>query len=412
MGADALGGPPEAAGDSTAGNTAAVDLQSSLATGDYLSSARQAFAEDFKKEVVRGHFDVGTPPDTHRFYCMVNTKTGKSQLNAVGGETFVRPDGMTGLNSSGVAPLSCVKAEQLGVLITSGYVLKVNVKNAPLPAPATLVAPAVPAAAAVVPPAPPPPPASPILDRVDIAGVKLGMSPDQVRSVLKSRMLSDYYETTDSLVDHGSSANRYVNVIAAWSPAAGTAASDGAGGDGESFEVLFTPVPGKERALAIIHSTAYSASTAIHATALSNGLVAKYRGYAKADELPPSPTWRVQNDGSVLSGDGCSRRGIFGGLGQIGFESHTRSNPALKTTTEEFRYQIDHCGVAIVTEDDAASNPDAPLKDRLVARFTVTAYSPAIGFEGATMAAQLMQAAGGTSIKSAAHDKDLLTPRL
>jgi hypothetical protein len=401
IGADALSDPP------------ATDLQSSLSTGDYLSSARQAFSEDFKKEVVRGHFDVGTPPDTHRFYCLVNAKTGKSQLNAVGGETFMRPDGMTGLKSNGVAPLSCVKAEQQGVLVTEGYVVNVSVKNAAPPAPAVSATPPAPAAPAVVPAAPNPlAAAGPGPDRVDVAGVRLGMSPDQVRAVLKSRMLSNYFESTESLVEPGSSGSRYLNVIAAWTPASGSAAGDAANGDGESFEVLFTPVPGKERALAIVHSTAYSASTPIHATVLSNGLVAKYHGYAKADDLPPSPTWRMQSDGSVLSGDGCSRRGIFGGLGKIGFDAHPRSNPALKTTTEEFRYQIDHCGVAIITEDDAPSNPDAPPKDRLVARFTVTAYSPAIGFEGATTAAQLMQAAGGAASKSGAHDKDSSTPRL
>jgi hypothetical protein len=411
IGADALSDPPP------------TDLQSSLSTGDYLSSARQAFSEDFKKEVVRGHFDVGTPPDTHRFYCLVNAKTGKSQLNAVGGETFMRADGMTGLKSSGVAPLSCVKAEQQGVLVTEGYVVNLTVKNAAPPtpaAPAMLPAPAAPAGAAVVPAAPPPSASSPNPapaagmgpDRVDVAGVRLGMSPDQVRAVLKSRMLSDYFESTESLVEPVSSGSRYVNVIAAWTPASRVTSGDGTSGDGESFEVLFTPVPGKERALAIVHSTAYAASTPIHATVLRNGLVAKYHGYAKADDLQPSPTWRMQSDGSVLSGDGCSRRGIFGGLGKIGFDAQPRSNPALKTTTEEFRYQIDHCGVAIVTEDDAASNPDAPLKDRLVARFTVTAYSPAIGFEGATTAAQLMQAAGGAASRSGAHERDSSTPRL
>jgi hypothetical protein len=409
IGADALSDPP-AADSSTAGNPAATDLQSALATGDYFSSAKQAFSEDFNKEVVRGHFDVGTPPDTHRFYCLVNAKSGKIELNAVGGDTFVRPDGMTGLKSSGVAPLSCVKAEQLGVLVTTGYVVNVTIKNAPPPAPAApaasaaLATAAASAAPAATPAAPPPAASASVADRVDVAGVRLGMSPDQVRAVLKARMLSEYYESTESLVEPVSSSNRYVNVIAAWTRVAG--------GDGESFEVLFTPVPGKERALAIIHSTAYSASTLIHATALSSGLVSKYRGYPKADDLPPSPTWRMQGDGSVQSGDGCSRRDIFGGIGNVGFDAHTRSNPALKTTTEEFRYQIDHCGVAIITEDDAASNPDAPLKDRLVARFTVSAYSPTIGFEGATMAAQLMQAAGSTAIKSGARDKDSLAPKL
>jgi hypothetical protein len=400
VGADALSDPPAGADSST-------DLQSSLATGDYFSSAKQAFSEDFNKEVVRGHFDVGTPPDTHRFYCLVNAKSGKIELNAVGGETFVRPDGMTGLKSSGVAPLSCVKAEQLGVLVTTGYVVNVTVKNPPPPAPAAPATPAAPAAApaapAVVPATPAPSAAAPIADRVEVAGVRLGMSPDQVRAVLKSRMLSEYYESTEALIDPATSGSRYVNVIAAWTRAAG--------GDGESFEVLFTPVPGKERALAIIHSTAYSASMPIHATALSSGLVAKYHGYAKAEDLPPSPTWRMQGDGSVQSGDGCTRRAIFGGIGTVGFDAHTRSNPALKTTTEEFRYQIDHCGVAIITEDDAASNPDAPLKDRLLARFTVTAYSPTIGFEGATTAAQMMQSAGSAATKSVAHDKDS-APRL
>jgi hypothetical protein len=417
-GADALSDPPAAPASSTTGSAAATDLQSALATGDYFSSAKQAFSEDFNKEVVRGHFDIGTPPDTHRFYCLVNAKTGKGQLNAVGGETFVRSDGMTGLKSSGVAPLSCVKAEQLGVLVTTGYVLKVSVTSAPVPpvqaAPAAV--PAAPASAVASAPLPVPQPvedankSGPGVERVDVAGLKLGMSPDQVRAVFKARMLSDYYESTETL--HAGGASHYVNLIAAWTSAPRSAAADGAGGDGESFEVLFTPVPGKERVLAIIHSTAYSPSTAIHATGLSGGLVAKYRGYAKADELPPSPTWRVQSDGSVLIGDECNRRSIFGGLGKIGFGAQPRSNPALKTTTEEFRYQIDHCGVAIVTEDDAALNPDAPLKDRLIARFTVTAYSPTIGFEGATTAAQLMQAAGSTAIKSAARDKDSSTPRL
>jgi hypothetical protein len=56
IGADALSDPSAGADDSAAGSPAATDLQSSLATGDYFSSARQAFSEDFKKEVVRIDF--------------------------------------------------------------------------------------------------------------------------------------------------------------------------------------------------------------------------------------------------------------------------------------------------------------------------------------------------------------------
>jgi hypothetical protein len=77
-----------------------------------------------------------------------------------------------------------------------------------------------------------------------------------------------------------------------------------------------------------------------------------------------------------------------------------RENLALKRTPEDFRSQIDRCGVAVVTEDHFTANGGALRADRLVTRFTVTAYSPSIAFEGAKTAAQLIQAAGGTVEKS------------
>jgi hypothetical protein len=46
-------------------------------------------------------------------------------------------------------------------------------------------------------------------------------------------------------------------------------------------------------------------------------------------------------------------------------------------------------------------------QDRLVTRFTVTAYSPSIALEGATTAARLIQAAKGSVNKTdAARAKD------
>jgi len=47
--------------------------------GSFLSSLKQAFTEDFDKEVVRGHFDVGSPPDAHRYYLPGNGKTAKAR---------------------------------------------------------------------------------------------------------------------------------------------------------------------------------------------------------------------------------------------------------------------------------------------------------------------------------------------
>jgi hypothetical protein len=129
--------------------------------------------------------------------------------------------------------------------------------------------------------------------------------------------------------------------------------------------------------------------------------------------LPGSPTWRFQNGGNVQVGDPCNRRGIFGGLSELTVGNATRQNLALKTTPDEFRFQMDRCGIAIVTEDHSTSNGGAPREDRIVTRFTVTAYSPSIGFEGATTAAQLIQTAMDAENKAnVARAKDQLAPNL
>jgi len=109
-------------------------------TGNFLSSIKQAFRQDFDEEVVRGHFEVGSPPDSHRYYCLVNPKTGKREENGVGGKPYVRRDGMTGINSGAVAFFSCVDAEQKGLLITDGYVLNGNATQAVAVAPAPAAA--------------------------------------------------------------------------------------------------------------------------------------------------------------------------------------------------------------------------------------------------------------------------------
>ena len=172
-----------------------------------------------------------------------------------------------------------------------------------------------------------------------------------------------------------------MNVIAAWAAVPG---------EEESFEVLFTPVPGKERVMAIIHSAPF-VSTGAGAAALAGGLVAKYGGYATPGDVPDAPTWRLQSAGTMLTGDGCSRRSLFGGMHSVDASVANRKNPALTTTVDEFRYQVEQCGVAIVTEDHVSD------------RFTVSAYSPSIALEGATTATQLIQAATGSGARSAAQ---------
>jgi ketosteroid isomerase-like protein len=155
-----MAGPQAGAGNGAAASSAAGDAQAPAPSGNFFSSLKQAFKQDLDREVVRGHFDVGSPPDAHRYYCLVDAKTGKSEANGVAGEPVQRPDGMTGIKAGAVSFYSCVTAEQQGILVTTGYTLSAAIRGKVVPAPAAASA-AVAANASPAPPstAPPTPPA-------------------------------------------------------------------------------------------------------------------------------------------------------------------------------------------------------------------------------------------------------------
>jgi hypothetical protein len=407
-----LADPPAGTETGASAIPSSSDAQTSLPQQSFLSSLKQAFNKDFDREVVRGHFDLGSPPNARRYYCLVDPKTGKKEPNGVLGQPVPLADGMTGIKAGSVSLYSCDDAEKQRVLVTTGYVVSVRAGG--------VIAPVLPTSQAQTQAATPAvPDVSP--DKVDVAGVKLGMSPDEVRAILESKKLPDYSESTEALGYFDSTKGavqpiakgRFVNVIAAWAPPPSSPVGDAPAGDGESYEVMFTPVPGKERAMAIVHSVGYSPANAVREMALDIGLVKKYGGFTTPDGLPGSPTWRFQRSGSVQVGDPCNRRGLFGGLGGLNAGNATRQNLALKTTPDEFQFQIDRCGISIVTEDHSVASGSAPREERIVTRFTVTAYSPSIGLEGATTAAQLMQSAADAANKaSAARAKDQLAPNL
>lgn len=400
-----------------AGNDA--DAPKTLPQEQFFSALKQSLRMGFDHEVVRGHFDLGTAPNAHRYYCLVDTKTGGKEPNGVLGQPVALPDGSTGLKIDSVSLFGCDNAEKQGMLVTAGYVLHVPGRAALAPS----APPQPPAQSQPPPPVPTQPPVqagAPEVtpDKVDVAGVKLGMSLDEVRVLLKSKGLHEYTEATEALsfLDSAKGATqplpngRFVNAIAAWTaPSAG----DSLEAAGESYEVMFTPVPGGERAMAIVHTVGYSSGGAVREIALENGLLQKYGGFAGSNNLPESPTWRLQKGGDVQVGDPCNRRGLFGGRGALRFAGTARENIALKKTLDEFQYQIDHCGIAIVTEDHVTANGGALREDRLVTRFTVTAYSPSIALEGAKTATQLIQTARGAVNQAAApRAKDQPAPNL
>jgi hypothetical protein len=441
-------------GGAYAGDDAPADVpQKSLPQSGLFSSLKQAVKQGYDQEVVRGTFAQGTPPNQHRYYCLVDVKTGQKETNAVLGQPVSLPSGMTGIKADSVSLYLCADAEREGLLETQGFVLtgpaaRANASASPAsnaspsagaasaasaappavaatPAavsPAAAPTPVVPAPAAAVPvlsTSPPPAAAAggtaaglaaPRSASIDVAGVKLGMSADEVRAVLRSKQLREYRESAEtlSLVDRTRAEvlpitnGRFVNVIAAWSGPP-TAGADDFQADGESFEVVFTPVPGHERAMAVIHTVGYSARNAVREVALESALSKKYGGGGSAG-LTQSPTWRVSPAGRVETGDACGRRATFGGLSGLRAAA-PRENAALKLGPEELRSQVDRCGVAIVTEDQYAANGGALREDRMVTRFTVTAYSPQIALEGAKSAAQLIQA--GPPVRTASGPPDL-----
>ena len=396
--------------DQPAAAPADADEPKTLPQTSFFSSLKQAMKQGYDHEVVRGHFELGTPPNLRRYYCLIDVKTGAKDPNGVVGEPLPLPDGMTGFKYDSVSLYSCAAAEKAGMLVTAGYVIP-NRRGSAGPtaaasAAATAAVVAAPAPLTALPLAVVPEVAKISVTQIDVAGIRLGMSPEEVRAVLKSKRLLDYNESAQTLSYLDSSkgamqqvpSGRFVNVIAAWSPPP-PSSTDNYQTDGEAIEVLFTPVPGKERVLGIVHTVGYSPTNAIHETALESGLVKKYGGFAGSNDLPESPTWRVQTSGNVQIGDPCGRRGILGGLGGLTVTNGTRQNLALKKSPEDLKSQVDHCGVAIVSEDHFTANGGALREDRLVSRFTITAYSPSLALEGANTAAQLIQAAGGPAKK-------------
>jgi hypothetical protein len=409
----------------SAGNAAASavsDEPKSLPQDGLFTSITQNLREG-DQEIIRGHFELGSAPNVHRYYCLMDPKTHRHQPNGVVGDPIPRPDGMTGIKTSAVSLYRCDKAEQQGMLVTSGYVVPARSGGSaaassgqPPTAAATVQAPPAPPAPTALPPSAPvsmqAPPAiqasaaaPAAISRfssgmIDISGVKLGMSPEEVRAVLKSKNLRDHNEWSENLSYRDAAtgktqpvaSGRFVSVIAA-SSAAASAAEGNYETEGESLEVMFTPVPGQERAMAIVHTVGYSPVNAIHETALEAGLIEKYGGFTTAGGLPQSATWLYQSGGSVTVGDSCGRRGMLGGLGSLRVSS-ARENISLKRSADELQFEVQHCGIAIVTEDHHTVNGGALREERMVTRYTVTAYSPALAAEGAARAEEILRAAG------------------
>ena len=118
--------PPSGAATGGPASPPVSDAQVLAPQGSFLSTLKQGFAQNLEREVVRGHFDVSSPSGIQRCYCLLDPKTGRSEVNAVSGELVSRRDGMTGIKGAAVTFYRCADAEQKGMLVTTGYLVNAS----------------------------------------------------------------------------------------------------------------------------------------------------------------------------------------------------------------------------------------------------------------------------------------------
>jgi hypothetical protein len=266
---------------------------------------------------------------------------------------------------------------------------------------------------------------------VDIVGLKLGMSVDEVRTALKSQNLGKYKEWTQNLayqdetmaatgstmrpVSNGS----YINVIAAWRPSPPLVDYIG---EGESFLVVFTPVPGNERAAWIRHAVGYTIAKAIRLVDLENGVAKKYGEFRRASQtvIQANPTWLLGPQGLTYTDNSFNACNVpafqtyrdLGTLEYDEFDNQHFANFILALRPDFFKSNA-HCGSVILKEASYVQNYQAPVDARIVTRYTVTAFSPTVALEGGVAASKLSRAAEDAANKAHADQaKQQAAPKL
>jgi ketosteroid isomerase-like protein len=159
---DAWADPPAAAEAEASASHSTSDTPKTLPEGSVFSSLTQSFNENPDLQVVRGHFDLGSPPNVRRYYCLINTKTGNRGRNGVLGEPVPHADGTTGIKNIAVSLYSCADAQQEGMLVTAGFVWSGRDNG-----------PNTPALRARTSAEPPPPPPGSSADKNDVAAATM-----------------------------------------------------------------------------------------------------------------------------------------------------------------------------------------------------------------------------------------------
>jgi hypothetical protein len=401
-----------------AGDQQAADSNSTPQKKGFFSSLSSAVRQGFDPKAVRGYFDQGGI----RYYCLTDTKTGEVVPNAVMGTTTPEPNGHLSFHQTGVSAISCDDIERSGKLVLQSSQksqgaatpsqLQQNAEGQSARGGSTLAS-----------------TTTNDLARFEVAGLRLGAPPDEIRRTLKAKRLQEYDEGTATLSFddqiHGPNHRtpipngHFLNVIATATFAVDHQVGSGIFVDSDWFEVHFSPLPGSEQAIEIVRTVSYSPEHAIRETALIDELKRKYG----------EPSNELKYAGHVQS-RGLSTHGFIWITGTSADLCKHFAAPSLEQVDDDATYgprdfqsvlghdspnaatnvafvipvvwqRLQACGSLVLTVSWITRNSDAPAEQHVVAKMQVAASALQLGKQAAFAAAQMIKQAERVSNENA-----------
>lgn len=243
-----------------------------------------------------------------------------------------------------------------------------------------------------------------VISDADILGTKLGMTPEEVRPLIKSRRLQNYLELSQNLA-YPDPVTRVAVTIPNAHILTFMLAATGNRGYGafgsldaafENFSVAFTPVPGGERAVQITHHVGLTNDNALREDNFYEALIRKYGSPAKAERRNQTALWLFGKHSGppnyciTLGGmqarlDGATKdmKVVEAEAAPDALDLLMRSFPtgALDKVTY-FAQEASTCGDAILQVRWGDPNPTAPDTDRIVTEYEIDLFGPSIAADG------------------------------
>jgi hypothetical protein len=186
-------------------------------------------------------------------------------------------------------------------------------------------------------------------------------------------------------------------------------AGTNAGEDHEEFNIHFSPIPGEERVVGIVHTVTYSPRNAIRLVDFENTIAQKYAEFRRStDNYPPAThSWMLGLHGleELPPASPCSVYNSTGGRATVALPVDRQPDGnlvltlALSGTGFASRpWEMAHCGpVALDVSGVSVQNQNAPLQARTITHYTVSVFSSNLANEGFAAAAKLSKAASEAS---------------